>query len=198
MILYGASGHAKVIISCLQAGGLSVTAVFDDDLSKTEISGIKVIGPYQSRAHASEPLIIAIGDNQIRRRIAAGITHTFGIAVHPSALVDKTVIIGEGTVIMHRAVVQADTSLGKHVIINTTASIDHDCRIGDFVHIAPGVVLCGNVQVGENTLIGVGSAVVPNITIGKNCLLTAGCVVTQNVPDGSVVRGNPARIVSNL
>ena len=189
MILYGASGHAKVIVSCLRDSGLSVTAIFDDDPSKTILSDIKLTGQYQAELFPEHPLIIAIGDNRLRENISKTILHSFGIVQHPSALVDETVSIGEGTVIMHRAVIQAETIVGKHVIINTMASVDHECNIGDFAHIAPGVILCGNVKIGKGTLIGAGSVIVPNVTIGSNCVISAGSIIKHNIPDGILVKG---------
>lgn len=195
MLLYGASGHAKVINSILRTRGQEVTAIFDDDLGKKNLGDIPVVGVYDPDFQPAAPLIIAIGFNDIRRKVALRIRHRFGTAIHPSALVDDTARIGEGTVVMPGTIIQADAQIGYHVIINTAATVDHDCVLGDFVHLAPGVVLCGSVQVGEGTLIGAGSVVAPNLTIGTNCLIAAGSVVTTHIPDGATARGNPARVV---
>ncbi len=195
MILYGASGHAKVIISCLRANVIPVSGIFDDDLSKKELWDISVVGKYRVDFEPDKELIIAIGNNQIRQKIAHSIEHRFGQAVHPSAIIDGTVQIEKGTVIFHSAVVQADSVIGKHAIINTASTVDHECRIGDFVHIAPQATLCGNVSVGEGTLIGAGSIVAPNLNIGKGCLIAAGSIITKHIPDFAVVRGNPARVI---
>ncbi|WP_247235953.1 acetyltransferase [Telluribacter sp. SYSU D00476] len=195
MLLYGASGHAKVIASCLHSNGRTVKAIFDDDPARKTLGNIEVVGPYDPAYEHERAIIVAIGYNDVRRRIVQRIQHPFGRAVHSSALVDPSVKIGEGTVILHRATVQADTTLGRHVIINTAASVDHDCRIADYVHIAPGAILCGNIQVGEGTLVGAGAVVVPNLTIGRGCKIGAGTVVVRDVPDGAVVRGNPGKVV---
>lgn len=198
MILYGASGHGKVIISCLRALGETVRTIFDDDLSKTILCEIPVSGVYEPNLFPTEKLVIAIGNNQIREHISAIVKHQFGIVIHPSSIVDESVLVGEGTVIMHRSVVQVDSQIGRHVIINTMASVDHECMIGDFAHIAPGVTLCGNVKVGKGTLIGAGSVVLPNITIGDHCVVSAGSVVKHDIPDGMLVKGSEPKIISNL
>ena len=197
MLIYGAGGHAKVIISTILANRLSVDLIFDDNPDKKEIYGMTVSRFYNSDIFPEQQLIIAIGDNLTRRKISGQIKHSFGITIHPSAEVDKTVRIGEGTVVLHNTVIQSDSIIGRHVIINTAVSVDHDCVIGDFVHLAPGVILSGNVYVGENTLVGVGSIIAPGLKIGENCLIAAGSVVTSNIPDGAIVRGNPARIISH-
>lgn len=195
MLLYGASGHAKVIISCLRAQHIEINAIFDDDLSKKELWGIPVVGSYRAQQFPLFPLIISIGYNTIRKKVAATIQHPFGKIAHPTAIIDESVVWGEGSVIFHNTVIQADAFIGKHVIINTAASVDHDCVLEDFVHIAPNAVLCGNVRVGESTLIGAGTVVAPNLRIGKNCLIAAGSVITKHIPDNAIVRGNPAQII---
>jgi len=195
MLLYGASGHAKVIISCFKANNQAVFGVFDDDLSKKELREIPVLGSYQADFMPEQPLIISIGYNNIRQKIAALIQHRFGQVVHPTAVIDESVLLGEGSVVFHNAVLQADTQIGNHVIINTSASVDHDCVIENFVHIAPNATLCGNVRVGEGTLIGAGTIVTPNLKIGHGCMIAAGSVITKNIPDFAIVRGNPGRIL---
>ncbi|KAA6441744.1 acetyltransferase [Dyadobacter flavalbus] len=195
MLLYGAGGHAGVIAGIARDCGKTIKALFDDDLQKTEVAGIPVTGSYNTGLFVNEPIIIAIGNNLIRRRISSQITHCFVSLIHPSALVDKTVTIGTGTVIVHGSIIQANSQIGNHVIVNTGASIDHDCKIADYVHIAPGVILCGNVCIGESSLIGAGSCIAPNITIGKNCIVGAGSIVTKAVPEGAVVRGSSSKVI---
>ncbi len=197
MLLYGASGHAKVIASILRAMGQPVTAIFDDDPTKKQLGAIAVVGTYLPEYAPASPLLIAIGHNATRYQIAQQIRHRFGTAIHPSALVDESASIGEGTVIMHGAIVQADARVGRHVIINTGATVDHDCQLDDFVHIAPGATLCGTVRVGTQTLVGAGSVIAPNLTIGAHCLIAAGSVVVSSIPDGCTVRGHPAKLILN-
>jgi sugar O-acyltransferase (sialic acid O-acetyltransferase NeuD family) len=195
MIIYGAGGHAKVVLSCIMAMHQAVTAVFDDDESKKSISGKTVSGRYDSSIFPQELLIIAIGDNKLRRFISQKVSHHFGNVVHPSALIDTSVGMDQGSVVVQGCIIQSSVTIGRHVIVNTAARIDHDCKIEDFVHIAPGAVLCGNVSVGESTLVGAGCIIVPNVSIGRNCTIAAGSVVTKDIPSGCIVRGNPGRII---
>lgn len=194
MYLYGASGHAKVIIDILRDSGIPVLGAFDKNPAIQEIAGIPVIGA-EVEEKLEAPLIISIGDNSIRQRVAHTLQAVFGKAIHPSAILSPSVRVGEGTVVMQGAIIQASTVVGHHAIINTGASIDHDCRIGDYAHISPGAVLSGNVQVGEGTHIGAGAVVIPNLKIGKWCKIGAGAVVIRDIPDKVTAVGNPARII---
>ncbi|WP_084439763.1 acetyltransferase [Dyadobacter alkalitolerans] len=195
MVIYGAGGHAKVIISILHDADVEINAVFDDDPVRKTCAGFPVLRAYDPDLYPDQPLIFAIGDNFIRKKLALRVSHCFSNAFHSSCLIDSDVQLGVGNVVLHRSVIQTDTTIGNHCIINTGAIVEHDCKISDFVHIAPGSVLCGNVAVGECTLIGAGSVVVPNVNIGKNCVIASGSVVTKNIPDGAIARGNPARII---
>ena len=58
MFLYGASGHAKVIIDILRAGHESIEALFDDNVEVTSLLGHPVLRPSEVRG----PLIGSIGN----------------------------------------------------------------------------------------------------------------------------------------
>lgn len=195
MLLYGAGGHAGVVAAIARNCGKKIKGFFDDNLQKVEFSGISGIGKYNPELFANEPVVIAIGNNEIRRRISCQIAHCFTNLIHSSALVDQTVVLGNGTVIMHGCIIQAGSRIGNHVIVNSGAIIDHECTVADFVHIAPGAILCGTVSIGESSFIGAGSCILPNITIGKNCIIGAGSMVTKDIPDGAVVRGKSSDVI---
>lgn len=195
MIFYGASGHAKVVIEAWVASGGTVTAIFDDNEKITQLLSYPVKGKFTPLHHV--PCIISVGANKVRKNIADRISAPYGKVVHPDCSISSSSKQGEGTVIMARAVVNADTTIGKHAIINTTASVDHDCVLADFVHIAPGAVLCGNVHVGEGTLVGAGAVIIPGIRIGKWCTIGAGAVVINDVTDNMIIAGNPSKSVQS-
>lgn len=195
--LFGASGHAKVIMDIISAEGNRVGKLYDDAPHYTEIHGIPV---YRADAVEIEgPIIISVGSCSARKIIADRLTAkgiSFATAIHPSTTISPYSEIGEGTVVMPGALINSDTKIGKHCIINTKASVDHECRIGDYVHIAPGCVLSGNVEVGEGSWIGVGACVKQGIKIGRNCMIGAGAVVVKDIPDNATAYGNPAKVHS--
>lgn len=191
MFLYGASGHAKVIIDILKANKEPIQALYDDDLNKKDVLGFPVLPPIKVQS----PLIISIGDNRIRRKIANSLSLSYGTAIHPLAIISEYSKIGAGTVVMQGAIIQSCAIIGMHSIINTCASVDHDCQIDDFVHISPHVTLCGNVTIGEGTWIGAGSVITPGVKIGKWCIVGAGSVVTKDIPDNVLAAGNRCKII---
>lgn len=194
VFLYGASGHAKVIVDIVEAMGDKVVGLIDDNEGIAELLGIPVVHSFTGQS----PLIISIGSNKIRKMLAEQLPAQFMTAVHPSAIVSKRATIAEGTVVMQGAVIQSGTHIGRHCIINTGASIDHECEIGDYVHISPHSTLCGNITVGEGTWIGAGSVIRQGATIGAGCMIGAGSVVVSNIPDNVVAFGDPCRIVRQI
>lgn len=49
----------------------------------------------------------------------------------------------------------------------------------------------------DNVCVGCNSIILKGITIGEGSIVSAGSVVMDNVPPHSIVRGNPAVVVSN-
>lgn len=196
MLLIGGSGHAKVIMDCLEQG--SVKGIFDDNKELQTLNGVSVIHGYDPAFLPQEQVIVSIGSNATRKKIVQKIKHAFGKAIHRSAIISPSATIGEGTVVLHGSIIQADAQIGKHCIINTAATIDHDCKLGDYVHISPNATISGTVSIGEETWIGAGATVINNITIGKSCIIGAGSVVIKDIPDFCMAVGNPAKIIKKL
>lgn len=113
-------------------------------------------------------------------------------------MVSPTAQIGDGTVVIHRAVIQAEVQVGKQVIINTGAQLGHDCVVDDFCHVAPGAILCGGVKLNRGVFVGAGAILVQGIEIGENTTIGAGTVVTRSIPSNQVMVGNPAREVKKI
>lgn len=193
--LYGASGHAKVVIDIIKAQGNEVGCLYDDNPHCDTLQGYSVYKP--SCVPIEGALIVTIGSCQIRKAVSERLAVAYAKAIHPSSIISESADIGEGTVVMPLVVVNSDTIIGRHCILNTKASIDHECHIGDWVHIAPGCTISGGVVVGECSWIGVGSCVKQGIRIGKNCMIGAGSVVVKDIPDNAVAYGNPCRVVRN-
>ena len=120
----------------------------------------------------------------------------FPTLVHPSAIVDyEFVNIGEGNIIAAGVSITSDVRVGSFNIINLNAVVSHDVVIGDRCRINPAAVLNGGVRIGDAVTIGAGAVLKPRITVGNGATVALGAVVGNDVLPGTVVAGNPSRVV---
>jgi UDP-perosamine 4-acetyltransferase len=206
VVILGAGGHAKVLLSLLQAIGADVHGVCDPGLvaqSVTTWRGIAVLGgdeALESLDPASIGLVNGMGQvvgssrRQALFEALSGKGFGFPALVHPAAWVDPSVVLEPGVQVMAGAVIQPDSTIGANTIVNTGARIDHDCIIGEHVHVAPGAVLCGGVKVARGAFIGAGSTTIQGVSIGESCIVGAGAVLVRNLQAGHLVVGSPVRI----
>ena len=204
MVIIGYSGHAFVVCGVLMASGKNIDGYCDLEEKQYNPFNLTYLGQELS-AMAIEQMresgvFIAVGDNSLRKKIYDDISvHCLPAnAIHPSAVIDPSVIISEHCVMIASGVcINPLAEIQKGVICNTASVIEHQCVIAAFAHIGPGAVLCGNVNVGEGAFVGAGAVVRQNINIGKNAIIGAGAVVVKDVQENEIVIGNPSRKLFN-
>jgi UDP-perosamine 4-acetyltransferase len=201
VIVFGAGGHAKVVIDILQTTNVPVAFCVASSSDISSCMGVRVLhGDHRAAELWKEGFrraFIAIGDNRIRERVGLqmlGMGYEMVNALSPSAHISSSVALGLGVAVMPGAVINAESRLDSFAIINTSATVDHDCRIGTAAHVGPNCSLAGNVTVGARAFLGIGSTVIPGITIGTDALIGAGSVVITNITDGAKALGVPARV----
>lgn len=207
IFIFGASGHAKVVIDAVRCNeNFDIALLVDDDPVRldTELLGYRVIGGRKKLAEFRSEVksgIVAIGDNALRLAVVEWLVAAgFGFirAIHSHAVVAVSASVEVGTLVMPGCIVNADARIGAHAIVNTAATVDHDCIVQDGVHLGPGTHLCGSVFVGRGSLVGAGSVVMPGVRIGDGALIGAGSTVLNDIPDGVRAVGSPCRILGSV
>lgn len=74
--------------------------------------------------------------------------------IHPSADVDKTVKVGEGSKIWNNAQIRENAIIGSNCVIGKDVYIDHDVIIGDNCRIQNQALIYYNTEIGSNVFIG--------------------------------------------
>jgi sugar O-acyltransferase (sialic acid O-acetyltransferase NeuD family) len=195
LLLIGGGGHCKACIDVIeQQRRFKIIGVVDlpprlgDDVFGYEIIGTDDDLPRLMKE--TNQCFIALGQIGVgdkRASVFQKVKQSGGqlpVIVSPMAYVSASAALGEGTIVMHDAVINVGTAIGKNCIINTKALVEHDARIGNHSHIATGALINGDVTVGERSFIGSGAVVFQGCTVGNDAVIGGGQIVRRDVPDG--------------
>ena len=201
LILLGGGGHCKSVIDVAESVGYHILGVLDlPENVGTSVLDYKVIGTdddiplYVDKAE----FIITVGfikDPSVRMKLYNGIKEIGGklaTIVASTAHVSNYASLGEGTVVMHQAIVNAGAVVGANCIINTFCNIEHDAVIGDQCHISTGTMINGDCKVGKMCFIGSQSVLANGISICDDVIVGAGSLVRKNILKSGIYSGNPA------
>lgn len=201
--IFGAGGLGLDIGIDMMAYGDKVVFLDDNISVKSRVDAIgatlvggreKLEDPRFLRRH---DLIIGIGDNHLRRKLADIACRNgakLATFIHPDTSVGLRITIGEGVIIMRGALISNQAHIDKGSLICNGASVPHDCFVGRFVNICDNVTL-GACRVGDYSFLGMGVTVNTGITIGRNAYIGLGAVVVRNIPDNALAYGVPARVM---
>lgn len=95
----------------------------------------------------------------------------------------------------HFSAYLAPIIIGKDVQIAPNCAFypyDHGFAAGTPISEQP-LTTRGGIEIGDDAWLGTGVTVLSGVRIGEGAVVAAGSVVTRDVPDGSFVRGVPAR-----
>ena len=85
--IFGASGHAKVVLDILLTNAIPIASILDDHPTVPFLFDIPVIHSKDFTLQAIDKFIIAIGENSIRKTIVEKNNFQFYKAIHPDATV---------------------------------------------------------------------------------------------------------------
>ncbi len=204
IILVGGGGHCKSCVDVIESEGkYQIKGIIDlPHLLGTNTLGYPIIGNDDDLPAFIEKgysFLITMGHlghatrrNQLFDSIAS-MGALMPSIISSSATVSNHSSIGNGTIIMHNALVNAGVKIAANCIINSGAIIEHDVCVEQHSHISTGAILNGDVHVRSESLIGSGATVKNGISIAKSSLIGMGAVVVKNIENSGTYIGNPAR-----
>jgi sugar O-acyltransferase (sialic acid O-acetyltransferase NeuD family) len=207
IFVYGAGGHGKVVADILLARNIPLEGFIDDDPRRqsAELLGFRVLGNGHWLAEQAKDgpvsAALALGDNFARHELAnrcVAMKVELITAVHPSATIAPSAILGCGVVAAAGCRVNPDAQVGDGTIINTGAVVEHDCRVGNFTHLSPNAAMGGGARLGDFSWLGMGSVVIQGVSVGSGCIVGAGAAVVRDVRDWVVAVGVPARVAKEI
>ena len=205
IVLVGGGGHCKSVIDVIESeGSYSIAGIIDIkeklgqrildyEIRWTDDQLVDLVGQY-------EYFLVTVG--QIKKPDARIMLYekikecggVMPVILSPRAHVSRHTRIGEGTVVMHHALVNADVSIGKNVILNTGCLLEHDVTVGDHCHISTKAVVNGGAHVADRVFVGSAAVLSQMISVGSDVVISSGSIVRKDIPDRALAFGNPARI----
>lgn len=201
ILIYGAGGHAKTVISLLRLLDWDIAGIIDDGVDAgVQISGIPVLGNAEVlpklRADGIDQAVNAvggIGNYAVRWKIFGRLQQldfSFPTLIHPAAFVEDTVRLAEGIQVLAQSYISSESTVGFGTLINAGVIISHDGMIGKCVNLSPGALLAGQVTVEDFAQIGMGVTVNLGVTVGTRARVGNGATVKGDVPaEGRVYAG---------
>lgn len=188
IILIGGGGHCKSTIDVIeQEGKFQIAGIIDKPkFLDSKILDYKVIGndlELEKLAKKYHYALITVGQiKSVSSRVKLyNLAKKSGFLlpsiVSPRAYVSKHSKIGNGTIVLHDAIINANVSIGYNCIINSKALIEHDCHIGNHNHISTNAIINGGVRIESKCFIGSNVTTNNNITIKKNSFIKAGTLI---------------------
>ena len=138
-------------------------------------------------------LAMAIGSCEGREKVADMLIKKGGVfetLISPSAKVNETATIGEGSLILSTSKIGHCVKLGRFVVIGDT-TISYRSEVGDFSNTASYVNIYKELKVGHHSQIWSSSVILSNV--GNYATVCAGSIVVKKVKDHTKVLGNPAK-----
>tara|TARA_B100001027_G_C16223635_1_gene311062 strand:+ start:397 stop:981 length:585 start_codon:yes stop_codon:yes gene_type:complete len=190
ILIIGAGGHAKSCIDLILSTKKYKIAGLVDNKKKigSKVLGIKVIGRDKDLKKIFKNIkyaaigIGAIKENFLRKKIFKKLKKVgFKIPsiISPVSYVSKFCRVGEGTMVFHKTIINANANVKKCCLINSNALIEHDVTISDFCNISTNVTINGGVHVGSNSFLGSGTIIRENVNIKKDSFIKIGSLLKK-------------------
>jgi sugar O-acyltransferase (sialic acid O-acetyltransferase NeuD family) len=118
--------------------------------------------------------------------------------VHPSAHVEKSAVIKEGSIALLDCTIDMRAELHENVFLSSRCFVSHDVSIHAHTYCGPALSLAGHTVIGESCFLGIGTTTIDGVIIGMNVQTAAGAVITKNVPSHVLVAGVPAKVKKEI
>lgn len=205
LVIIGARGWGREIFAAArntvayQKREFDIKGFLDDKYDA--LDGLKgdfppILGPVETyQIESDDVFFCAMGDPQWRKKYVEIIEEKGGhfiSLISPTARINPTAVIGEGTIIGNYSLVSDNVVIGNHSILQCFDDLGHDAIVGDFTTLESYVFMGGYAKVGNMSILHTKASIIPHKIVGNECVVGINSVVMKNVKDGIHVFGCPA------
>ena len=198
ILLIGSGGHCVSCIDVIESENIyEIRGIILSSIKNSKpVLGYKILGTDKDLIKLKKQIpnmFIAIGqikNFEPRKKIyeyLKKIKIDIPTIKSPSSYCSIHASLGRGTILMHNAIVNANSKVGENCIINNNSLVEHDVKIGNHCHISTGAIINGGVEIGEGTFVGSGSVIKEGTKIGNRVVIGAGKTILKDIPNGKIV-----------
>ncbi len=192
IILIGGGGHCHSCIDVIESSGVfKIAGIVEktNNCTLDSLLGYPIIGcddDIETLRKQFEYALITVGQiksGSVREKLFNKLKELgfiLPVVSSPLAHVSKRSNIGEGTIVMHHAIVNAGAEIGKNCILNTKCLIEHDVKVGDQTHVSTSAVVNGNSIIGSRCFVGSHATVINGANLPENYFFKAGALIINH------------------
>lgn len=192
IILIGGGGHCASCIDVIELEGkFEIAGIVDKNVTGDSVLGYPVLGDdddlRELRACCDYALITVgqIKTPSVRIRLfenAKSLGFILPTIISPISHVSRHALIGEGSIVMHDALVNSRANIGRNCIVNTKALVEHDGVIEDNCHISTAAIVNGGTRIRKGTFVGSNAVTKEYVETRENDFIKAGAVFAGHKP----------------
>jgi UDP-3-O-[3-hydroxymyristoyl] glucosamine N-acyltransferase len=194
IIIIGAGKGGEVIADTLR--GYRIIGYLDDNVKRADII-YHDIRAYALIDKLRDTVFISIASNMKLRQHLFELYKNEGIqfinAIHPTAVIEPSVILGEGNFIGANVYIGTGTVIGNNNWIASGVTIDHHNRIGNHNLFGTGFCSPGIVEIGDCNRFGANASLSNYTKIGNNNVILNNAWASGKVGDNQVI-GNKYKL----
>lgn len=184
LILIGGGGHCASCIDVIeQEDKFEIAGIVDNAAGMEMLLGYPILGGDESLGQlrsSCDYALITVGQIKspsVRIRLYERVKvlgFRLPTIISPRAYASRHATIGEGTIILHDALINSRAIIGNNCIINTKALIEHDGVVEDNCHISTAAVINGGSVIKKGTFVGSNAVTKECVQSRENDFIKAG------------------------
>lgn len=202
--IIGAGELGRQIAHLAAKNDYQIVGFFDDYCTETAVYDIPLLGKIKdvyTKKDKYDSVVIGIGYKHmdVRKNLCEELNEKeirLATIIDKTAIIDPTVKVGAGSVIMANVVIDKDASIGDNVFIYISVTIAHDSIIGSHSFLAPRVAIAGFTTIGESTFLGINTTIIDNLILCPHLIVGGGAVVVNNIQQPGIYAGVPAKLLN--
>lgn len=209
LIIIGNGSYARMMkryIDITEFGEIAAFAVDQIYIQEEQIDGLPVISlEMLTRQFSKEEILLIMGIgyrkmSNIRSQVfetCKSFGYQFANYIHPTAIIEKNVTLGEGNNILEGVIIEESASLGNANLLYGGSLIAHEVAVGNFNTFSVKAVVAGCTVIHNHCFIGASAAIKDHIVLQDYVFIGASAYASKSMEEYCVLVPSQSRILTD-